>query len=157
MDASKVESEKPIGEGDEGEHKEGEDEIPKEDTFVEPPKEYRNVPYTEKDYELRIPSSEYERIKEIEDEVLKFKKENLKVYVIGSGITYGNGETETVFGKWFKSAWLQKPAKLSYYGLGDNQIPTIHVKDLVSMVKKLYETKPEQQYVFAIDNSQDRS
>jgi hypothetical protein len=46
-----------------------------------------------------VPSSEYERIKEIEDLVLSFKKENVKVYVIASGITYGNGETETVFCK----------------------------------------------------------
>ncbi len=76
--------------------------------------------YTERDYEQRIPSSEFERIKEIEDLVLSFKKENLKIYVVASGITYGNGETETVFSKRFKSAWLQKPAKLSYYGNGEN-------------------------------------
>lgn len=62
--------------------------------------------YTEKDFEQRVPPPEYERVKEIEDLVLSFKKENLKVYVVASGITYGNGETETVFSKRFKSAWL---------------------------------------------------
>ena len=108
------------------------------------PKEYWNVPYSEKDFEKWVPPQEYQRIKEIEDIVLQFKKENIKVYVIAAGITYGNGETETVFSTRFKSAWLQKPARLTFFGEGSNQIPTIHVKDLVSMVKKVYESKPEQ-------------
>ena len=77
-----------------------------EEIKAEPVKEYWNVPYTERDFEQWIPSSEFERIKEIEDLVLSFKRENLKIYVIASGITYGNGETETVFSKRFKSAWL---------------------------------------------------
>ena len=69
-------------------------------------KEYRNVPYTERDFEQRVPPQEYQRIKEIEDLVLSFKKENIKTYVVSSGITYGNGESETVFNTRFKSAWL---------------------------------------------------
>jgi adenylate kinase len=35
---------------------------------------------------LRIPSAEYEEIKRIEDEILEFKKENVKTYVLASGI-----------------------------------------------------------------------
>ena len=84
------------------------------------------------------------------------KKENLKCYVVASGVTYGNGETETVFNTRFKSAWLQKPARLTYYGEGENLVPTIHVQDLVSLVRKVYESKPEKKYLFAIDNTEDR-
>jgi adenylate kinase len=32
-------------------------------------------------------------------------------------------------------------------------VPTIHVTDLARMVKKVYESKPEKQYIFAIDNT----
>jgi adenylate kinase len=32
-------------------------------------------------------------------------------------------------------------------------VPTIHVTDLAKMVKKVYESKPEKQYIFAIDNT----
>lgn len=33
-------------------------------------------------------------------------------------------------------------------------MPTIHVTDLARMVKKIFETKPERQYIFGIDNTQ---
>jgi adenylate kinase len=95
----KSHSQRPEGEGEEDE----EDNEPK---VVVPPKEYKNVPYTEKDFEKRVPPPEYQRIKEIEDLVLKFKKENIKIYIISAGITYGNGETDSVFSTRFKSAWL---------------------------------------------------
>lgn len=102
----------------------------------------------------RVPPKEYQRIKEVEDLVLGFKKENVKTYVIAAGVLYGYGET--VFQNHFKSAWLQKPKMLPYFGEGTNKVPTIHVKDLVTLVQKLFETKPEVPYVFAIDNSKNR-
>ncbi len=64
----------------------------KKEKPVPPPKVYKEVAYTEKDYKARVPSSEYEEIKRIEDAILEFKKENVKTYVIASGIQYGNGE-----------------------------------------------------------------
>jgi adenylate kinase len=48
---------------------------------------------------------QYAALREIEDKVLELKKENVKVYVICSGITYGQGEE--VFYQLFKAAWLQ--------------------------------------------------
>jgi adenylate kinase len=52
-----------------------------------------------------------------------------------------------------KQAWLQEPKKLPYIGEGKNLVPCIHVKDLARIVKKVYESKPEdQQYIVAIDN-----
>ena len=110
------------------------------------------MPYTEDDYKVRTPSEEYEEIKRIEDEVLSFKKENVKIYILASGIMYGGGES--IFETHFKRAWLQKPSSLPYIGVGKNLVPTIHVQDLARMVKKVYETKPaEKQYIFAVDNT----
>jgi len=53
---------------------------------------------------MRVPGPEYEEIKRIEDEVLEFKKENVKTYVISSGVMYGKGES--IFNNHFKKAWL---------------------------------------------------
>lgn len=112
------------------------------------------VPYSEEDFRQRIPSEEYEEIKAIEDEVLAFKKDNVRIYVLASGIMYGAGES--IFESHFKRAWLQDPASLPYLGVGRNFVPTIHVKDLARMVKKVYESKPtlpDKQYIFAVDNT----
>jgi adenylate kinase len=117
----------------------------------EKPKKYLQVPYSEEDYKLRVSSDEYEEIKRIEDEILSFTKDKLKIYVLASGIMYGSGES--IFESHFKKAWLQKPSSLPYLGRGKNFVPTIHVKDLARMVKKVAETKPEKSYIFAIDNT----
>jgi adenylate kinase len=112
------------------------------------------VPYREEDFRQRIPSEEYEEIKAIEDEVLAFKKDNVRIYMLASGIMYGAGEF--IFESHFKRAWLQEPASLPYLGVGKNFVPTIHVKDLARMVKKVYESKPplpDKQYIFAVDNT----
>lgn len=42
---------------------------------------------------------------------------------------------------------------MPYVGEGLNKVPTIHVTDLAKMVKKIYETKPDRQYIFGIDNT----
>ena len=49
-------------------------------------------------------SEEYEEIKMIEDEVLSFKKDNVRIYILASGIMYGGGES--IFENHFKKAWL---------------------------------------------------
>lgn len=120
-------------------------------SVIEKPKKYLQVPYSEEDYKHRVPSEEYEEIKRIEDEILSFTKDKLKIYVLASGIMYGSGES--IFESHFKKAWLQKPSSLPYLGRGKNFVPTVHVKDLARMVKKIAETKPEKNYIFAIDNT----
>jgi adenylate kinase len=62
------------------------------------------LPFTELDYKDRDPIEEFKIIKEIEDEVLNFKREGVKCYVISAGILYGNGEA--IFNSHFKKAWL---------------------------------------------------
>ena len=108
-------------------------------------------PFTEQDYLKRKASQEYARIKEVEDRVLNFKKENVKTYVISAGVLYGLGES--IFNHHFERAWKQDPEKLPVVGEGKNYVPTIHVKDLARMVKKIFEAPPEQQYIFGIDNT----
>jgi adenylate kinase family enzyme len=100
---------------------------------------------------MRDPIEEYRIIKEIEDEVLNFKKENVKTYVISAGILYGRGEA--IFNSHIQKAWLQEPVRLPYIGDGNNLLPTIHVTDLARMVFKVFEKKPERKYIFAVDNN----
>lgn len=53
---------------------------------------------------MREPSSTYADLKRIEDIVLNFKQENIKTYVLASGIQYGKGES--IFNSHFKKAYL---------------------------------------------------
>lgn len=53
---------------------------------------------------MRQCSEEYAKVKEAEDMVLNFKKENVKTYVISAGVLYGKGEA--ILNSHFKRAWL---------------------------------------------------
>lgn len=90
-------------------------------------------------------------IREAEELVLNFKRDNVKTYVIAAGVLYGKGEA--ILNDHFKKSWLQDPLRLPIVGAGNNLVPTVHVTDLARMVKKIYETKPERQYIFGIDNT----
>ena len=115
-------------------------------------RKYKHLPFSETDYAMRDPIEEYRIIKEIEDEVLNFKKENVRTYVISAGILYGKGEA--IFNSHIQKAWLQDPVRLPYVGDGNNLVPTIHVSDLARMVFKVFEKKPDRKYIFAVDNNQ---
>lgn len=54
---------------------------------------------------------------------------------------------------------MQEPSQLPYFGQGDNQIPTIHLKDLVKFVIKLAESPPEEgsPYLLAFDLTVDKT
>jgi len=67
-------------------------------------KKFTHLAFTEKDYAMRDPCEEYRIIKEIEDEVLNFKKDGVKTYVISAGILYGKGEA--IFNHHIQKAWL---------------------------------------------------
>jgi adenylate kinase len=110
-------------------------------------------PFDESDLEKRVPSPKYQSFKTLENIALAAMKikDNLKVYVLCSGVVYGNGEE--ILYTHFKQAWLQKQLSIPIIGKGDNIIPTIHVKDLANMVKRIAEVKPPHHYCFAIDRS----
>lgn len=86
-----------------------EEEAKSEEPEIPPPapvrkkKRFLHYPFTEKDYLKRRASSEYAKIKEMEDLVLNFKKENVKTYVISAGVLYGLGEA--IFNHHFERAW----------------------------------------------------
>nr|CDS23066.1 adenylate kinase 7 [Echinococcus granulosus] len=73
------------------------------------------------------------------DTTNKFK---FLTYVIASGITYGEEND---------GGWLNKPT-LSVIGDGKNLIPTIHVKDLASIVFELLNLCPTTHYILAVDD-----
>ena len=52
--------------------------------------------------------------------------------------------------------WLEIPGKLPIIGKGKNTIPTIHIKDLVSLIRRVIETKPKNKYIFAVDHTKNR-
>ena len=115
------------------------------------PKKFIHHAFTEQDFVTRQSSNEYASIREAEELVLNFKRENVKTYVIAAGVLYGKGEA--ILNNHFKKAWLQDPLRLPVVGKGDNLVPTVHVTDLARMVKKIYESKPERQFIFGIDNT----
>lgn len=75
----------------------------------------------------------------------------LKVHILCSGIRYGNGEG--IFFDHFKNAWVQRPAFLPVIGKGENLIPTIHVRDLARITKRLVDDNIEKPYIFAVDRT----
>lgn len=50
-------------------------------------------------------------------------------------------------------ARLQKPDALTYYGLGKNRIPMIHIQDLITYIEKVIEKKPDLPYILALDHN----
>jgi adenylate kinase len=105
---------------------------------------------------MREALPDFQAIKDMEDMFLGYVKEGLKVIVICGGVRYGLGES--LFHDLFKAAWLQDPPALPYLGQGDNQIPTIHVNDLVRFIIKVAEAPPEEgNYFLAFDRASNRT
>ena len=108
----------------------------------------------EKDYIKRVPSEKFYHNKMIETLALSNTNPMLKTYIICSGFIYGCGED--LFYDYFKMSWLETPRKLPIIGKGKNTIPTIHIIDLVSLIKRVIENKPKNKYIFAIDHTKNR-
>ncbi len=116
--------------------------------------------FKESQYYLRVPDPQYVEYKFLETLALSIGKaapkaqnedKKLAVYVLCSGLLYGNGE-ETFY-EYFKQAWLQNPAKLPYIGKGLNRVPTIHVLDLARLIKRVIRLQPKTNYIMAIDRT----
>ncbi|XP_019744395.1 adenylate kinase 7 isoform X2 [Hippocampus comes] len=72
-------------------------------------------------------------------------------YVVVSGLQYGMGEQ--VFHLFFKISWLGQENETPVFGEGNNIVPTIHVSDLASVIKKIIERQPKPNYLVAVDYS----
>jgi adenylate kinase len=80
----------------------------------------------------------------------------LKSYIVCPGLIYGHDQT--VFYDYYRMAWLQKAEGLPIIGKGKNYIPTIHIQDLVNLVKRIVETKPNiPGYIFAVDRTKNKT
>ncbi|EDV29925.1 uncharacterized protein TRIADDRAFT_18926 [Trichoplax adhaerens] len=111
----------------------------------------RELTLSEEDFKRRIPHPNFHRQLQIEKCVMaSSNKENFITYVLACGLVYGH--EENIFHYLFKDAWLSKQA-LDCYGNGRNVIPTIHVKDLTSIVLNVIDRKPKIRYLVAVDNS----
>jgi nucleoside-diphosphate-sugar epimerase len=121
--------------------------------------------FTDKDVQQRAPPPKYQQLKTIETLAMAAQRisRNLKVYVVCSGLLYGNGESNDIFYEFFRSAWLSLHpdlASLPIVGTGRNRIPTIHVTDLARAIKYLLVDHPvpplhikPQQYFIAVDQA----
>ena len=108
--------------------------------------------YRETEYTKRVPNLKYLYYKILESNVLyKNKNPKLKAYVICPGFIYGCGED--FFFDYFKLAWLQQLPYVPILSEGKNFIPTIHILDLIKIIRKIIETKPEQKYYFVKDKT----
>ena len=111
--------------------------------------------YKDSEYSKRVPSPKYVQYKVLENLALANNNPMLNVYVICPGFIYGCGED--LFFDYFRMSWLEKPKPIPILGEGMNSIPTIHVLDLVQVIKKVIENKPITRYIVAIDKTKDPS
>ena len=108
--------------------------------------------YRETEYNQRVPNLKYLYYKILESNVLyKSKNPKLKAYVICPGFIYGCGED--FFFNYFRLAWMQHMPYIPIVGEGTNYIPTIHILDLVKIIRKVVEKKPAQKYFFVADKT----
>ena len=109
--------------------------------------------FNEDDYPRRIPYAYYSNFKYVETLALQIKNPNLKKYIICPGFIYGYGED--FFFDYFRKAWLGGIDYFPIRGKGFNFIPTIHIKDLIEVIKNVIKIKPEINYIFACDKTKE--
>ena len=107
--------------------------------------------YKENEYIKRIPNSKYSAYKMIENLALSNSNPMLNVYVICPGFIYGCGED--FFFDYFRKAWIGGINYMPIIGDGMNFIPTIHILDLVQIIRRIIEKKPIINYIFACDKT----
>ena len=151
-----AEEEAPEDEEEEEEKEEGNEEEKDGpvDENGEPIVRQKPLFYKESDYHLRVPHERYQHLKTLETLALSSTttQEKLRVHVMCAGIRYGNGER--IFYDHFQQAWIQNPRALPIIGKGENLIPTIHIIDLVGLVKRVVIDNPKvHPYIFAIDKT----
>ena len=112
--------------------------------------------FTEKDYMKRVPSNKYKKYIYIENLALKLNKNpKIKSYIICPGLIYGYGEP--YFYPLFKNAILNIPLNRIILQKENNVIPTIHMKDIINIIKKIVEKKPESKYIIAVDDCKNKT
>ncbi|XP_077394738.1 adenylate kinase 7 isoform X6 [Festucalex cinctus] len=112
------------------------------------------LPFTDDDFRRRKPHPNFQKHLELEKMVAKIGKMDralFSTYVVVSGLQYGAGEQ--IFHLFFKMSWLGQENEIPVFGEGNNIVPTIHVSDLASVIKKTIEHQPKPYYLVAVDYS----
>ena len=154
LEEGKKEEDKQFGESVEEEEYENESQMKKDDKdemkIPEEPKK-KIFYYNETEYSKRLPNLKYLYYKILENKALNNKNPKLKTYIICPGFIYGCGED--FFFNYFKMSWMQQMPYIPLVGEGKNYIPTIHILDLVKIIRKIIEKKPQQNYFFVRDKT----
>ncbi|CAD7956404.1 unnamed protein product [Amoebophrya sp. A25] len=86
------------------------------------------------DWESRIPSVRYADWKAFELLWLGLgKKSNVRAFVVGAGILYGNGEQ--IFQNWFRACYNRDFEKNFTIGDGSNFLPLVHCRNLARFTR----------------------
>ncbi len=107
--------------------------------------------YKESEYRKRIPNSRYISYKMLENLALSNTNPMLNVYVICPGFIYGCGED--FFFDYFRKSWIGGIEYIPIIGEGMNFLPTIHILDLIQIIRRIIEKKPIINYIFACDKT----
>ena len=123
-----------------------------DETSKEPEKpKIKTYYYKETEYQKRCPNSRYFYYKILETLTLSNTNPKLKAYVVCPGFIYGCGED--FFFDYFRLAWMGHLPYIPILGEGDNFLPTIHILDLIQVIKRIIEKKPTQKYFFVCDKT----
>ncbi|XP_020569387.1 adenylate kinase 7 isoform X1 [Oryzias latipes] len=112
------------------------------------------LPFTDEIFWSRKAHPNFARHIDLEKRVAKMGKTNRELfstYVVASGLQYGMGEN--LFHYFFKKAWLGQEPEVSVFGDGDNIVPTIHIRDLASVIQHVIHHRPRPYYLLAVDGS----
>lgn len=111
--------------------------------------------YKSSEYLKRVSNQKYLPFKLVENLALANSNPLLNVYVICPGYIYGCGED--FFFDYFRLAWLKPCTPMPIIGDGLNSIPTIHVLDLVQVIRKILDFKPITRYIVAVDKTKNNT
>ncbi|CCW66767.1 unnamed protein product [Phytomonas sp. Hart1] len=125
---------------------------------------------TEDQYNRRIPHIKYFNWRDAEKAVASAHRAHgltLDTFVIFAGLAYGEGED--ILEPFFRQSWNatmenqsgDQNHTLPIFGIGDQRVPMIHVKDLATFTRKLLccpsQMLPPQRYIFATDSDKQLS
>ena len=111
--------------------------------------------YKSSEYLKRVSNQKYLPFKLIENLALANSNPLLNVYIICPGYIYGCGED--FFFDYFRMAWLKSSTPIPIIGDGLNSIPTIHILDLVQVIRKILDFKPITRYIMAVDKTKNNT
>ncbi|XP_054651997.1 adenylate kinase 7 isoform X2 [Dunckerocampus dactyliophorus] len=112
------------------------------------------LPFTDDDFRRRQAHPNFKQHIELEKLVAKLgrtERSSFSTYIVVSGLQYGMGEQ--VLHLFFRMSWLGQEKEIPVFGEGNNIVPTIHIRDLASVIHKVIELQPKPYYLLAVDYS----